>query len=81
VIGETDMSLTVLAFVPTLVFVSVVLPLWLILHYRGRRHAASQLNADERCELEALADKAERFAERIEVLEAILDESVPNWRA
>ncbi|MCY4276432.1 MAG: envelope stress response membrane protein PspB [Gammaproteobacteria bacterium] len=74
------MSLTVLAFVPTLVFVSIVLPLWLILHYRSRRHAASELNADERYELEALADKAERFADRIEVLEAILDESVPNWR-
>ena len=79
-IGEADMSFAVLFFVPTLVFVSVVLPLWLILHYRSRRHAASQLSADERYELEALADKAESFAERIEVLESILDESVPNWR-
>ena len=75
------MSIAVLAFVPTLVFVTVVLPLWLILHYRSRRQSASQLNEDERYELESLADKAESFAERIEVLEAILDDSVPNWRA
>ena len=74
------MSFAVLAFVPTLVFVAVVMPLWLILHYRSRRQAASHLNEDERYELEALADKAESFAERIEVLESILDESVPNWR-
>ena len=75
------MSLAVFAFVPTLVFVSVVLPIWLILHYKSKRAASSQLNDDERRELDALADKAESFAERIEVLESILDESVPNWRA
>lgn len=66
--------------VTTLVFLTVVLPLWLILHYRSKRMASTQLNEDERYELETLADKAESFAKRIEVLESILDDQAPDWR-
>ncbi len=64
----------------TVVFLIVVLPLWLILHYRSKRIASTELNEDERYELETLADKAESFAERIEVLESILDDQMPDWR-
>ena len=70
-----------LAIVPTILFLTVVMPIWLTLHYRSKRHASAQLSADERRELESLADKAESFAERIEVLESILDDQVPDWRA
>lgn len=73
-------SLAAVVIVPTILFLVVVMPLWLTLHYRSKRQAASQLNEDERRELEILADKAESFAERIEVLEAILDDQVPDWR-
>ena len=69
-----------LALVPTLLFVGLVMPMWLAFHYRSKRHASSQLSEDERRELESLADKAESFAERIEVLESILDDQVPDWR-
>ena len=74
-------SFAALAIVPTILFLTVVMPIWLTLHYRSKRQAASQLNEDERRELEVLADKAESFAERIEVLEAILDDQVPDWRS
>lgn len=74
-------SFAALAVVPTILFLVVVMPIWLTLHYRSKRQATSQLNEDERRELEILADKAESFAERIEVLEAILDDQVPEWRA
>ena len=70
-----------LAIVPTILFLTVVMPIWLTLHYRSKRHASAQLSEDERRELESLADKAESFAERIEVLESILDDQVPDWRA
>ena len=72
--------LIVFLFVTTLVFLVVVVPMWLVMHYRSKRLASTQLNEDERQELEILADKAESFAERIEVLEAILDDQVPDWR-
>ena len=77
------MSGSLLAFflVPMILFVILVMPLWIILHYRSKRHAAAQLSEDERRELEQLADKAESFAERIEVLESILDDQIPNWRS
>ncbi len=73
--------MTVFLFVTSLVFLVVVLPIWLILHYRSKRHASAHLNEDERDQLELLADKAESFAERIEVLEEILDNQVPDWRS
>ena len=73
-------SFLVFLFVTTLVFLTVVVPIWLVMHYRSKRLASTQLNEDERHELEILADKAESFAERIEVLEAILDDQVPDWR-
>lgn len=73
-------SFPVFLFVTTLVFLTVVVPIWLVMHYRGKRLASSQLSEDERYELEALADRAESFAERIEVLEAILDDQIPEWR-
>lgn len=67
-------------FATTLIFLTVVVPIWLVMHYRSKRLASSQLNEDERYELEVLADRAESFAERIEVLESILDDQIPDWR-
>ncbi len=68
-------------FVPTIVFLVIVAPLWIILHYRSRARTQSQLSADERQALETLAQRAEQMAERIETLEAILDDHTPDWRA
>lgn len=71
--------LTVL-FVPVVLFVLFVAPVWLVLHYRSKRQAGASLSDDERRELEDLADKAERMLDRIETLESILDVEAPGWR-
>ncbi len=71
--------LTVL-FVPVVLFVLFVAPVWLVLHYRSKRLAGAGLNAEERRELEELADQAERMLDRIETLESILDVEAPGWR-
>ena len=68
------------AFVPTLLFVVVVAPLWILMHYRSKRRSQGALSEDERMELERLAEIAERMGERIETLEAILDAETPDWR-
>ena len=73
-------GITVAFFVPTVLFLCIVAPIWIIMHYRSRRQAQGALSEDERQELEALAETVERMSERIETLEAILDARTPEWR-
>jgi phage shock protein B len=75
------MSDVVIAFfVPTILFVVIVAPLWIFMHYRSKQRARSELADDERQALDLLQARAERMAERIETLEAILDDETPDWR-
>jgi phage shock protein B len=67
-------------FVPAVVFLAVVAPIWIFMHYRGKQQAQGALSEEERLELEALAGQANRMSERIETLEAILDAETPEWR-
>ncbi|MGK0250357.1 MAG: phage shock protein B [Oleispira sp.] len=65
---------------PLMVFLVIVAPLWLILHYRGKRHASQGLSGDEHEKLQALAVRAEQMQDRIMTLERILDAEAPQWR-
>ena len=67
-------------FVPAVVFLAVVAPIWIFMHYRSNQQAQGALSEDERLELETLAIQAGRMAERIDTLEAILDAETPQWR-
>jgi phage shock protein B len=67
-------------FVPTVVFLVIVAPLWIFLHYRSKQRSQSELSGDERHALESLGSRAESMAERIETLESILDAETPGWR-
>lgn len=67
-------------FIPVVVFLVVVAPIWLVLHYRSKNHVAAGLAADEQMELEALSQRARQMADRIDALEAILDARVSGWR-
>ncbi|WP_232848779.1 envelope stress response membrane protein PspB [Bowmanella yangjiangensis] len=57
-----------------------VAPIWLILHYRSKKQVAQGLSKEEFTTLTELADKAEKMADRIQTLEAILDAEAPQWR-
>jgi len=74
-------GLAVAFFVPTIVFLVFVAPLWIFMHYRSKQRSASELTAEERQSLESLASRAEVMVERIETLEAILDSETPGWRS
>ena len=67
-------------FVPTIIFLVIVLPTWLALHYGHKRHAQKALTEDEREEFERLIQRAEQMVERVEALEKILDSQTPEWR-
>jgi phage shock protein B len=73
-------GIVVAFFVPTVIFLVVVAPAWIWMHYRSKQHAQGALSENERMELENLALQAERMLERIDTLEAILDAETPEWR-
>ncbi|AXV64778.1 envelope stress response membrane protein PspB [Pseudoalteromonas shioyasakiensis] len=65
---------------PIIVFMVVVAPLWLILHYRSKKQVSQGLSEHEHRQLLELAQKADKMAERVETLEALLDQEAPQWR-
>ena len=71
--------LTVLV-TPLILFMAIVAPLWLILHYKSKRQVEHGISEQEREQLSALAIRAKDMSARIHALENILDESVPHWR-
>ena len=73
-------GIVVAFFVPTVIFMVVVAPAWLWMHYRHKQRTESALSEAERAELETLTLQAERMLERIDTLEAILDAQTPDWR-
>ncbi|MDO6497174.1 envelope stress response membrane protein PspB [Photobacterium swingsii] len=65
---------------PLIVFMVIVAPLWLILHYRSKRHASQGLSSEDQEKLQALVVRAEHMQTRIVTLEKILDAEAPQWR-
>ena len=72
--------ITAVILVPSIVFMVIVAPLWVWLHYRSKRRAQAALTESERDNLEALLIKSEAMMERIDTLESILDGQTPEWR-
>ncbi|KAF7775315.1 envelope stress response membrane protein PspB [Pseudoalteromonas citrea] len=65
---------------PIIIFMLVVAPLWLVLHYRSKKQVSQGLSEHEHRQLMELASKAESMADRVDTLEAILDQEAPEWR-
>lgn len=73
-------DLVEMLFVPVVVFLVIVAPIWLVLHYRSKNRAQTGLSDDERNDVELLSGRAQQMGERIQALEAILDAQVLGWR-
>jgi len=65
---------------PFIIFMLVVAPIWLILHYRSKRQINQGLTTEEYAQLAELSALADKMTERIQTLEAILDAESPEWR-
>ena len=66
---------------PLIVFLVVVVPVWLFLHYRSKRTSTApgdSVAVDG--EVAELWQTTRRMEERIRTLERILDADTPNWR-
>lgn len=66
--------------VPMIIFMLVVAPVWLVLHYRSQNKMNQGLSQDEAEALVKLTRQATAMGERIKTLEAILDDEMPEWR-
>ncbi len=65
---------------PIIIFMIIVAPIWLVLHYRSKRQLSQGLSEGDYQQLHELAATADKMANRIETLEAILDAESPQWR-
>ena len=66
-------------FVPMVLFMVIVAPTWIVMHYRSVNRSSSQLGEEDRQALEALLVAVDQMAERIDSLESILEADHPDW--
>jgi phage shock protein B len=63
-----------------IIIAAVVLPLVVFLHYVTKWKSSRTLSGDEQRMLEELWQDAQKMESRINALETILDDQVPDWR-
>jgi phage shock protein B len=74
------MQVTTAMFVLTIVFMTVIVPLFVIMHYTTKWKATKGLSDDEHQMLEDLWKESQAMQSRVNALETILDSQVPDWR-
>ena len=74
------MGLFEFLFVPIILLLAVVAPIWIIAHYITRWRTAKTLSGGDEKLLRTLWQDAAKLEERIKTLERILDAEAPGWR-
>lgn len=69
-----------IVLVPIIIFLVIVAPIWLILHYRSKRQLSKGLTDEEYRQLSDLSLLADKMTDRVNTLESLLDAESPNWR-
>ena len=67
-------------FVPTILFLTVVVPIWLTMHYRSVNRSSRSLKEEDRETVEHMLETVDKLSDRIQALESILDADHPDWR-
>lgn len=67
-------------FVPTILFMVIVAPIWIALHYKSVNQSSRGLNAEDRENIEQVLVTVDRLTDRIQALESILDAEHSDWR-
>ncbi len=67
-------------FVPTILFMVIVAPMWITMHYRSMNRSSRSLNQEDRESIEHMLETVDKLTERIGTLESILDADHPDWR-
>ena len=67
-------------FVPMVLFMVIVAPTWIVMHYRSINRSSRSLNEEDREALDQMLATVDTLSERIVSLESILDSDHPQWR-
>ncbi|RLA59270.1 MAG: envelope stress response membrane protein PspB [Epsilonproteobacteria bacterium] len=67
-------------FVPTILFMVVVAPIWISMHYRSVNKSSRSLSEEDRESIEHMLETVDKLTDRIGALESILDADHPQWR-
>ena len=67
-------------FVPTILFLVIVAPMWITMHYRSVNRSSRSLTCEDRESVEHMLETVDKLGERIGALEAILDADHRDWR-
>jgi phage shock protein B len=67
-------------FVPTILFLVIVAPMWITMHYRSVNRSSRSLTREDRESVEHMLETVDKLTERIGALEAILDVDHKDWR-
>ena len=66
--------------IPIIAIVMGIGSVMLRIHYRHKERMMGQMSGDQLAELERMSKLADILDQRVNVLERILDDEVPNWR-
>ena len=67
-------------FVPTILFLVIVAPMWITMHYRSVSRSSRSLNQEDRESIEQMLETVDQLTDRIGTLESILEVDHPDWR-
>ncbi len=74
------MGLFEFIWVPLIIFLGFVAPIWIIAHYVTRWRTAKTLSSEDQKLLAELWKSADRMAGRLNNVERILDVEASDWR-
>ncbi|MFO7285769.1 MAG: envelope stress response membrane protein PspB [Gammaproteobacteria bacterium] len=74
------MSMPIAAFVLMTLFMVIVLPIIVIMHYVTKWKEARGLSTEEQELLEELWRASQKMESRLNSLETILDDQAPDWK-
>ena len=74
------MSLSSLILVAIIIIVVIPAPLFIILHFITKWKQSREISSGDERMLDDLWRQSQRMEERLESLEIILDNEVPEWR-
>ncbi len=74
------MSIVEAIFIPVILFMVIVAPIWIVMHYRSLNRSSRSLSEDDRQSLDGMLATVDKLNDRIATLESILDADHPSWR-
>ena len=75
------MDLSELIAIAVILFIAIPAPLFIVLHYITKWKQSREISKDDEQMLEDLWQLSQRLEERLETLERILSDEVPDWRS